>query len=218
VTIKRTFFTLILTVLCTSTFAQINFKSLITNVAVAKLPYSTDDTKYRHYRENQKEIHSADSAFIIKSLKSILPKVVNPQGGTAFGSFDCDEDAVNCLQPQDIAKIAIICVIKNNYNGNWLIHMEYQKKGDYGLSRGLLLNISPQGNLNDWFVSNGSLNEGNPHGNIFRDFTVPANGSIRIEESAEGDNTDTYVFYAIYKIIHGKLRRVHNRFIQGKHE
>ncbi|ASU32014.1 hypothetical protein [Mucilaginibacter xinganensis] len=216
-TIKRIFLPFILTSLCTSTFGQTNFNSLIKNVTVAKLPYSTAGARYRHYRENQKEIHSTDSVFIIKSLKSILPKVVNPQGGTAFGSFDCDEDTTICLQPEEIAKIAIICVIKNNYNSNWLIHMEYQRKGDYGLSRGLLLNISPQGNLNDWIISNGSLNEGNPHGNIFRNFTVPVNGSIRIEESAEGDNTDKYVFYTTYKILQGKFRPVYNRFIQGTH-
>jgi hypothetical protein len=94
--------------------------------------------------------------------------------------------------------------------------MEYRQKGEYGFSRGLLLNISPLGILKDWIVSNGSLNEGNPHGNIFRNFTVPANGSIRIEESAEGDNTETYSFYTTYKIVQSKLHRVHSKFIQGR--
>jgi hypothetical protein len=198
----RLFFTLFLLATCVNTFGQSNFNTVIQNVKIASLPYTTDQGENRYYIERMKKLHSADSTFIVEQLRSTSPRVVNPHGGTAFGNLDC-EDSTDCLDLNSLTEISIICIMKQAVN-SYLIHIQLHEAFRGGW-RGILLLMNSQGKISDWMFSEGSANGGNPHGNLSRYFTIMSNGTIKVTEESWGDNTETYTFIASLKIIHNKF-------------
>jgi len=194
----RTYLTIILTAICLGAFWQSSFDSLIKNVKIASLPYSTEQNLNRTYREGQKSLHSEDSVFIIEKLNSILPTTINPYGGNSFGPLDC-ADISDCLHIEDISKIEVLCLVK--VVDNYLLHIALKEKD--GLSRGILICITSGGEINGWMFSDGSANGGNPNGNISRDLTILEDKTIQINEVSWGDNTETYTLNATFIITDG---------------
>ncbi|RYM35967.1 hypothetical protein ERX46_02935 [Brumimicrobium glaciale] len=83
---------------------------------------------------------------------------------------------------------------------NFLLYLEFEKDGQFGLVFGALLSMNENGELVDWFFSDGSANSGNPNGNVSRDFTIQKDTTILIEEASWGNNTISYGFNAEFKI------------------
>lgn len=180
--------------------AQTEFQSLLKNATKVNLPYTSISPSIN--LENSKKIlHATDSIFLVTKLNRITPKTINRYGDSPFGQIDCIETANNieletnnCLKIDEMKEIAILCYVKN-YD-QYLLHVELTQKGGWGDLKGILVSMNPNGDVLDWFFSNGSANGGNPHGNVSRDFTIQKNFTIDIEESSWGDNNISYSFKA----------------------
>jgi hypothetical protein len=164
---------------------------------MATMPYTTVKEVNQPYIDGQTYLGSADSAYLISRLKSLQPLLVNPDGGTAFGDFDCLA-STDCLTLDAYRRIGIVCALKTD--SNYLCHIMLSHKNWYDTDRGIILLITPNGEILEWMFSDGELTQGNPHGNIDRMFTIVSDHTINIEEYAFGDNSDHYALHANYEI------------------
>ncbi|RYE59204.1 MAG: hypothetical protein EOP48_01640 [Sphingobacteriales bacterium] len=169
-----------------------------TSCKIPTLPYTSVDDKNLVYIKRQTRLIPVDSTFILSELKGLRPRVVNPDGGTSFGDFDCLLDSASCLNIDEYSKIGIICALK--VDSNYLCHIVLTHKDWYYNDRGILALITPHGKILDWMFSNGELTVGNPHGNIIRMLTINSDYSVKIEEYSTGDNSEHYKFNAIYGV------------------
>ncbi|WPU97016.1 hypothetical protein SNE25_15955 [Mucilaginibacter sabulilitoris] len=175
------------------------------------LPYTSVEDKNLVHIKKQTRLIPVDSAFVIGGLKTSRPQIVNPDGGTSFGDFDCLLDSANCLNTDEYGKIGIVCALK--VDTNYLCHIMLTHKDWYYNDRGILALITPQGKILDWVFSDGELTQGNPHGNIIRTLTINSDHSVKIEEYSVGDNSEHYEFTAIYSVSNSnfilKKRKLH---------
>ncbi len=167
-----------------SAFTQTKISSLINGVQAANLPYSTEGRDIS-FREKRKILRAEDSLFRISSLKEKLPRTVNPYGYSPFGEIDCT-DTSDCLNLSETKEISILSYIKITEK-LYLLHIELDKTG-------ILISITADGQLMDWIFSNKHLNDGNPNGNVSRDFLITTDKSIKIDETSWGKNTTPYTF------------------------
>lgn len=177
-----------------SSKGQTNFQKLIKNIKSITLPYSTDGFQNKSYQISKKRLRGQDSISIVNQLKKIQSTIVNPSNASPFGELDCP-DISDCKYIEEVKSLSILGLIK--LNSNYLLHIEIN--GD--LPRGILVSMNNQGKIIDWMFSNGSLNGGNPNGNVTRDLSVSTNKEIKIDEVSWGKNTERYTLKAIYKIV-----------------
>ncbi|MBE7177380.1 MAG: hypothetical protein INR69_13300 [Mucilaginibacter polytrichastri] len=194
----RVFLTAILFFLNSYTFGQVNMSKLIQGVKIATLPYSTEQFKNKSFYDDRKSLHSLDSVFIMQSLKNISPIVLNPYGGSSFGEIDCP-DTSQCFYLLEMKGISLLSVLKTN--GIYLLHAQLEMEDSPSV--GLIISINNKGNIINWLFSDGSLNDGNPHGNISRNMTILSNKLIKINEVSWGDNTMAYSLKATFQIGQG---------------
>ncbi|WP_342644556.1 hypothetical protein [Mucilaginibacter sp. CSA2-8R] len=165
---------------------------------IPALPYTSINDKNLAYIKKQTILKTLDSAFVLRELKTLRHRIVNPDGGTSFGDFDCLSDSANCLNTDEYGKIGIVCALK--VDTNYMCHIMLTRKDWYYTDRGILALITPHGKILDCVFSDGELTQGNPHGNIIRTLTINSDHSIKIEEYAVGDNSEHYEFTAIYRV------------------
>ncbi len=165
---------------------------------IPALPYTSINDKNLAYVKKQTFLIPLDSTFILSELKTLRPRIVNPDGGTSFGDFDCLSDSANCFNTDEYGKIGIVCALK--VDTNYMCHIMLTRKDWYYNDRGILALITPHGKILDWVFSDGELTQGNPHGNIIRTLTINSDNSIKIEEYSVGDNSEHYEFTAIYHV------------------
>lgn len=163
-------------------YTQTKISSLIKGARVANLPYSTEDEN-KSLREKRKILRAEDSLFLVSRLKEKLPRTVNPYGYSPFGEIDCT-DTSDCLNLSETKEISILSYIKITEK-LYLLHIELDKTG-FNKTKNILISITSDGQLMDWIFSNGNLNDGNPNGNVSRDFLIPTNKSIIISETSWG--------------------------------
>jgi hypothetical protein len=194
----RVFIILIFISTLSKVFGQSDLTVLLKNIQTINLPFTTEQGKNKE-REKKKILESSDSLFIMEKLNNKLPKKINPYGNSPFGQIDC-QDASNCDKLENLKEISILWFLKVSEN-NFLLYLEFEKDGQFGLVFGALLSMNENGELVDWFFSDGSVNSGNPNGNVSRDFTIQKDTTILIEEASWGNNTISYSFKSNHKII-----------------
>ncbi len=190
--------------------AQTEFESILKNASKVNLPYTSISPSIN--LENAKKIlHASDSLFVVTKLNRKAPKTINRYGDSPFGQIDCEETANNpelevnnCLKISEMKEIAILCYVK--IYDQYIIHLELTEKGGYGDLKGILVSMNGNGDVIDWFFSNGSANGGNPNGNVSRDFTIQKNTTIDIEEGSWGNNNISYSFKAKYDFDAGEFK------------
>lgn len=210
----RILITILLVTTVSAVFGQTDFNSILKNVQTINLPYTTEQGN-NIVREKKKILNTSDCVFIVTRLNSKLPKTINPYGVSPFGQIDC-EDTSDCLKIKDVKEIAILSFIKVS-DENYLLHLEFIETGQFGMSFGVLVSMNKNGDLIDWFFSDGSVNSGNPHGNVTRDFTIQKDKSILISEASWGNNTITYGFKATYKVA-SKVDENNSEYRNGEFE
>jgi hypothetical protein len=173
-----------------SAFSQIKISSLIKGARAANLPYSTEGRDIS-FREKRKILRAEDSLFLVSRLKEKLPRTVNPYGYSPFGEIDCT-DTSDCLNLSETKEISILSYIKITEK-LYLLHIELDKTG-FNQTKSILISITADGQLMDWIISDGYLNDGNPNGNVSRDFLISTDKSIIINETSWGKNTTPYTF------------------------
>lgn len=187
--------------------AQTELNSILKNVVTANLPYTSISPNI-DLESTKIILHETDSMFLVSKLNKKMPKTINRYGDSPFGQIDCEEstnnieltEINNCLKISDMKEIAILCYLKINEN-KYLLHLKLTAKGEFGESKGILVSVSENGDVIDWFFSNGSANSGNPNGNVSRDFTIQKNFTIDIQESSWGKENIPYSFKAKYEIV-----------------
>jgi len=192
----RIFIILLLVSTVAKVFGQTDFNSLLQNVRTINLPYKTEGLE--NIVREKKILNSSDSIFIVTKLNSKNARTINPYGISTFGQIDC-ENPSDCQKLKNIKEIAILWFIKVAAD-SYILHLEFEENAQFGMRFGALVSINKNGELIDWFFSNGTANEGNPHGNVTRDFTIQNDMTILIDETSWGDNTTTYKFKAEFKI------------------
>lgn len=191
--------------------AQTEFEAILKNASKINLPYTSISPSID--LENAKKVlHASDSLFIVTRLNRIEPQAINLYGNSPFGQIDCEEtmhnsglsDSNNCLKISEIKEIAILCFVK--IYDRYLLHLELTEKGANGNLKGILVSMNGNGEVIDWFFSNGSANSGNPNGNVSRDFTIQQNATIDVEESTWGNNNISYSFKAKFDFEAGEFK------------
>jgi hypothetical protein len=176
-------------------YGQSDFKSLIENVHNLAVPYTS---QYNNEIQNQRKILTdKDSTFLITKLSSRQPKKVNNIVSSPFGQMDC-EDVKDCLNLESLEEIAIIGLIKVDSN-NYLFHITLKPKGQFAITKGILVSINKVGDLNDWFFADIGAG-GNPNGNVSREFKIDIEHNVIILESSWGRNNLNYSLELIFKI------------------
>ena len=211
------YLTLLLFVICTWASAQPTFISLIQRAKIGSVPYSSGSEQMRHWFINvnkQVKLRGQDSVFLVEQLKSIPRIIVNPGGGNGFGDIDCDNTSESRLD--NIGRIAIVAVIKDRLSKNYLLHIEIEENDVFPLQHGIIACITTAGKITSWIYSDGAVNAFNRHGTISRDFKIRSDHTIYITEASYGDNTNTYGFYATYKVAANKLILVRRKLLIGK--
>jgi hypothetical protein len=130
-------------------------------------------------------------------LISSKPTIVNEIVGSPFGQMDY-EDIEQCLDFDNIDEIAIIGYIKVDSN-NYLLHVTLTPKGQYAMSRGILVSMNILGELNDWFFADLGPS-GNNNGNVSRSFEIDKDNKITVSESSWGRNNINYSLKVEYKV------------------
>ena len=203
------YYLLILTLIFTvKSEGQTELQSILKNSIKVSLPY-TSISKNINLEKTKKILNSTDSLFVVTKLNQKEPKTINRYGDdSSFGRMDCEETANNpgiveinnCLKISEMKEIAILCYIKiNEYQ--YLLHIELTEKDGWGESKGILVSVNGNGDVLDWFFSDGSTTGGNPNGNVSRDFTVQKNLNVDVEETSWGNNNVSYLFKAKYEIV-----------------
>lgn len=195
--LKMSFYIIILLIAVTASkaFGQTDLSSIIENVPRINLPYD------EYGQEKRKTLNSADSLFLITRLSNKLPSTVNPYANSPFGQIDC-EDMSDCLGVTDLKEIAILAYFMISED-NYLIHLEFTRIGPFGLSYGVLISMTKEGEIMDWIFSNGSVNGGNPNGNVSRDFSIQNDTTIVIDEGSWGKNNISYGLKVTYSVSQG---------------
>ena len=190
--------------------AQTEFKSILKNVTKVNLPY-TSISKSADLENSKKILHATDSIFIVTRLNRIAPQTINQYADSPFGQIDCEETANkpefaenNCLKISEMKEIAILCYVK--IYSQYILHIELTEKGGWGELKGIIVSMNENGDVIDWFFSNGSANGGNPNGNVSRDFTIQKNVTIDVEEGSWGKQNIPYLFKAKYDFDAGNFK------------
>lgn len=178
-------------------FGQTEMDALLNNVETISFPFTTEQG-LNTFRGQKKTLKSSDRSFIIEKLNNKLPRTINPYGNSPFGQIDCLAPTT-CDKLENLKGVSILWFYKLSEN-NYLLHLEFEKEGQFGLMFGALLSMNKEGELIDWFFSDGSVNGGNPNGNVSRNFTIQKDTSILIEETSWGRNTIAYSFKCRYKL------------------
>jgi hypothetical protein len=170
--------------------------------------YASTDIYQGLYVDGQTYLGTTDTAFLISKLKNKRPLIVNPEGGTSFGTLDY-RASTDTLDDQNDMQNTIDDVAKDNKIGvvwakkvddAFMCYIMIKGNEWYGLDLGILILITQRGNILDWMPVKGSKGVGNPHGSIERNFAISPNNTITIKEDSYGDNSDIYEFYANYVV------------------
>lgn len=176
-------------------YGQSDFNSLLENVQSLKTPYTSEYNSESHIRK--KILTQKDSLFLVRKLISIQPTILNNIINSPFGSLDC-KDFKECLDFKNLKEIAIIGFIKVD-SSNYLLHIILTPNGRYSMSKGILVSMNKLGELNDWFFANLET-DGNPNGNVSRDFKIDNNLNITVSETSWGRNNINYSLEAVYRV------------------
>ena len=201
--------------------SKLNCKQLITT-------YTTVDNKDQAFINGQTYLTTLDTTFLILKLKNKRPLVVNPEGGTSFGTLGY-RGSTDTLNGQNDIENTIDNAVTNSKIGvvwakkvgdDYMCYIMITGKEWFIGDLGILMLITPHGDILDWMPSKGLLGIGNPHGGIERMFTVLPNNTIRINEDSFGDNSDIYEFYANYVVKNKRFvlqnRKLHMIRLQGE--
>ncbi len=139
---------------------------------IINLPFSNNNEWLRQRLikiENQPKLVAEDRIYLLKALSKAKQIIVNPKGGTAFGDLDWPDTSNNFLG--DVEDLMVVGVIKQKSSQQSLIYVKTHRADD-SLWYGMLVTYDNSGNIINWLFSDGYANEGNPHGNISRDFKM----------------------------------------------
>ncbi|MFD2583737.1 hypothetical protein ACFSR6_14655 [Pedobacter vanadiisoli] len=199
---------IILLFISISSFGQSNLNELIRQRLITKTPYSTVQASNRNYILKSKLLSFTDVKLVLSGLRKAKHILVNPKGGTAFGDLDNSEIDSSDFEVESLRLIGAF-----NATNSTLVHLQITLKDDQ-TPKGILLVLDKNGKIIEWLFSDGSLNSGNPNGNISRELTITKENQIELEETSWGRNTESYKLKAIYKLIHtptSRLKLIHRK-------
>ncbi len=206
---------LFLAILNITAHAQ-NIEHITAKAPIISLPFSNNSEWLRQRLiriENQPKLLAGDRIYLLNALSKAKQIIVNPKGGTAFGDLDWPDTSNTFLGK--IKDLMVVGIIKQKALKQSLIYIKAHQVDD-SLWYGMLVTYDNSGNIINWLFSDGYANEGNPHGNISRGFKMLPSGVIVIKEGAWGDNTDTYGFTGVFKVINNKVVLQKRKFVPGR--